>query len=50
MRKFLFFAAFAAMFLVACKGTETPQEQPSLKEEFYKLKYCSTVVYMVPRA
>lgn len=20
------------------------------KEEFYKLKYCSTVVYMVPRA
>ena len=21
-----------------------------LKEEFYKLKYCSTVVYMVPRA
>ena len=22
----------------------------STKEEFYKLKYCSTVVYMVPRA
>lgn len=22
----------------------------SIKEEFYKLKYCSTVVYMVPRA
>ena len=21
-----------------------------IKEEFYKLKYCSTVVYMVPRA
>ena len=21
-----------------------------VKEEFYKLKYCSTVVYMVPRA
>ena len=24
--------------------------QHILKEEFYKLKYCSTVVYMVPRA
>lgn len=23
---------------------------PLYKEEFYKLKYCSTVVYMVPRA
>ena len=22
----------------------------TIKEEFYKLKYCSTVVYMVPRA
>ena len=22
----------------------------SCEEEFYKLKYCSTVVYMVPRA
>ena len=21
-----------------------------IEEEFYKLKYCSTVVYMVPRA
>ena len=21
-----------------------------IQEEFYKLKYCSTVVYMVPRA
>ena len=24
--------------------------KPLSKEEFYKLKYCSTVVYMVPRA
>ena len=24
--------------------------QPVNTEEFYKLKYCSTVVYMVPRA
>ena len=24
--------------------------ETNLKEEFYKLKYCSTVVYMVPRA
>ena len=23
---------------------------PYIIEEFYKLKYCSTVVYMVPRA
>ena len=23
---------------------------PIVLEEFYKLKYCSTVVYMVPRA
>ena len=22
----------------------------TIEEEFYKLKYCSTVVYMVPRA
>ena len=22
----------------------------NIEEEFYKLKYCSTVVYMVPRA
>ena len=33
----------------------TPNEMPGIawaltKEEFYKLKYCSTVVYMVPRA
>lgn len=25
-------------------------KETNLKEEFYKLKYCSTVVYMVPRA
>lgn len=31
-----------AVLLVSC--TE------EYKEEFYKLKYCSTVVYMVPRA
>ena len=33
-----------------------PNASPKIKEfglsleEFYKLKYCSTVVYMVPRA
>ena len=26
------------------------QQDPFFEEEFYKLKYCSTVVYMVPRA
>jgi len=26
------------------------QSMDQYKEEFYKLKYCSTVVYMVPRA
>ena len=26
------------------------REKGIYKEEFYKLKYCSTVVYMVPRA
>ena len=26
------------------------QTEPIAFEEFYKLKYCSTVVYMVPRA
>ena len=26
------------------------EEKRDIYEEFYKLKYCSTVVYMVPRA
>lgn len=26
------------------------KEKAVANEEFYKLKYCSTVVYMVPRA
>ena len=26
------------------------QKKENYYEEFYKLKYCSTVVYMVPRA
>ena len=30
------------------QGPGSPEA--TLKEEFYKLKYCSTVVYMVPRA
>ena len=29
-------------------ATRVPNEH--FLEEFYKLKYCSTVVYMVPRA
>ena len=32
----------------AATGPES--EKQFIKEEFYKLKYCSTVVYMVPRA
>ena len=28
----------------------TPEQAEQVIEEFYKLKYCSTVVYMVPRA
>ena len=28
----------------------TPEWLKAFEEEFYKLKYCSTVVYMVPRA
>ena len=33
--------------------TDSPYDRGDIhinKEEFYKLKYCSTVVYMVPRA
>ena len=31
-------------------GCEDVKAKIKSKEEFYKLKYCSTVVYMVPRA
>jgi len=31
-------------------GTVTNADGEFTLEEFYKLKYCSTVVYMVPRA
>lgn len=40
--KILIFAAFAAMFLVACKGTETPQEQPSLKVNPLALEFAAS--------
>ena len=42
MRKFLFFAAFAAMFLVACTGTDTPKEQPSLKVNPLALEFAAS--------
>jgi len=32
------------------RNTAEEARQELNKEEFYKLKYCSTVVYMVPRA
>ncbi len=35
-------------FLYIC--TQNKDRANKSKEEFYKLKYCSTVVYMVPRA
>lgn len=37
---------------VACYNTcfALCREDKYFLEEFYKLKYCSTVVYMVPRA
>ncbi|WP_196071480.1 MULTISPECIES: hypothetical protein [Butyricimonas] len=34
----------------AYKGDYDNNEVKGILEEFYKLKYCSTVVYMVPRA
>ena len=38
-------------FVTACKNQAKLIQQFTLSlEEFYKLKYCSTVVYMVPRA
>ena len=37
--------------LPACSSGESDEKYSRLYiEEFYKLKYCSTVVYMVPRA
>ena len=32
------------------EALSTLEADALIKEEFYKLKYCSTVVYMVPRA
>ncbi|MEX5307772.1 hypothetical protein RF644_18675, partial [Kocuria sp. CPCC 205258] len=33
-----------------CRVRDEQKTFGKIKEEFYKLKYCSTVVYMVPRA
>ena len=55
MKKWLY--TLLVIVLAACSN-EIPEQQPAKRsgrtvlayEEFYKLKYCSTVVYMVPRA
>ena len=47
MKKKLYIALAAGMF---CMTLATGCEDRLNIEEFYKLKYCSTVVYMVPRA
>ena len=43
------------LLLASCQAYSNSEDQTIemedlYKEEFYKLKYCSTVVYMVPRA
>ena len=43
MRKKSFILAAIMAIALNCNAQST-------NEEFYKLKYCSTVVYMVPRA
>ncbi|MEQ2978418.1 hypothetical protein AAAX96_17485 [Butyricimonas faecihominis] len=37
-------------YVLSLLETEDRLPVKFIKEEFYKLKYCSTVVYMVPRA
>ena len=53
---FLLFTVFCSVNLFCQQNgrnyiiTRTLLSEDESKEEFYKLKYCSTVVYMVPRA
>ena len=41
---------FIVLPIIPCVTAIDKHFYPLLIEEFYKLKYCSTVVYMVPRA
>ena len=51
MRKFLFLPLLSLLASCAKDDDCSPANvNPDNLEEFYKLKYCSTVVYMVPRA
>ena len=59
MKKNLFYYLFAVICSVSlftsCSDDDDekvvcPVGETTFTEEFYKLKYCSTVVYMVPRA
>ena len=56
MKKFFFIVLTTMLTLSACKeqgehfNIDGHITSADSKEEFYKLKYCSTVVYMVPRA
>ena len=41
---------FNVAFIIVANGAIENMMLNIYEEEFYKLKYCSTVVYMVPRA
>ena len=43
-------AFYLPLVKTSWEGTFLQNYSPFIYEEFYKLKYCSTVVYMVPRA
>lgn len=50
MKNIFFICMFGLLAFAGCSDNEEEILTGGNIEEFYKLKYCSTVVYMVPRA
>ena len=49
-KKIYGFILFVYLCIAVSAGEFRKGRESNTIEEFYKLKYCSTVVYMVPRA